>query len=251
MLPSGMIVTFTDFGLEGPYMGQMCGALYREAPAVPVVDLMVDVPAFDIRSAAYLLAAVILPFAAGTVCLAVVDPGVGGERRPVALLADGRWYVGPDNGLFEFVARRAETPPAWWEITWRPECLSASFHGRDLFAPVAARIAAGDTGAQPTWGTPCTPDREPYADWADNWPAVIYIDRYGNCLTGIRWSSLPAQAQICLGDITIPCARTFSDVLPGTVFCYENALGLLEVAINKGNAADILQLYVGSQVSVR
>ena len=232
-------------------MGQMRAALYRDAPAVPVIDLMVDVPAFEVRAAAYLLAAAIKPFAAGIVCLGVVDPGVGGDRRPVVMQADGRWYVGPDNGLFEFVARRAETSSEWWEITWRPAYLSTSFHGRDLFAPVAARIADGDCAAEPTWGRRFAPDHGPFAAWPDDWPAVIYIDRYGNCMTGLRWSNLAEPLQVVIEGITIPCAGTFTDVSPGTAFCYENALGLLEIAVNKGNAANILGLEVGSQVSVR
>ena len=140
-----MIFIFTDFGLEGPYVGQMKAVLACEAPGVPVIDLFADLPAFDAQAAAYLLAAYGGRLPAGGVCLSVIDPGVGGARAPLALSADGRWYVGPDNGLFAIVARRAESLEAW-RITWRPAGLSASFHGRDLFAPVAARLARGEAG---------------------------------------------------------------------------------------------------------
>ncbi|MFQ5765703.1 MAG: SAM-dependent chlorinase/fluorinase, partial [Rhodospirillales bacterium] len=136
-----MIVLFTDFGLDGPYLGQVKAVLYRDAPGIPIVDLFANAPAHDPKRAAYLLAAYAPAFPAGTVFLAVVDPGVGGARAAGVLDADGRWYVGPENGLFALVQRRVEAPPRWWEIRWRPERLSATFHGRDLFAPVAARIA--------------------------------------------------------------------------------------------------------------
>src|SRR5208337_1163814 len=138
-----MIALFTDFGLEGPYTGQMKAALHRMAPGVPVVDLFADAPMGDPKRSAYLLAAYAAWFPEGTVFLSVVDPGVGGERLPVIVEADGRSFVGPGNGLFELVQRRADKSRCL-EITWRPETLSASFHGRDLFAPVTAMIARGD-----------------------------------------------------------------------------------------------------------
>ncbi|MDH3597421.1 MAG: SAM-dependent chlorinase/fluorinase, partial [Rhodospirillales bacterium] len=138
-----MIVLFTDFGLDGPYVGQMKAVLHAEAPGVPLIDLMADAPAFDARAAAYLLAAYAPAFPAGCVFLAVVDPGVGGPRLPLAVEADARWFVGPDNGLLAPTARRAEAARTW-QVTWRPDRLSASFHGRDLFAPVAARLALGE-----------------------------------------------------------------------------------------------------------
>ena len=106
-----MIVLFTDFGAAGPYVGQMRAVLAREAPGVPVIELFNDAPAFDAMSSAYLLAAYVGEFAPGSVFLCVVDPGVGGAREAVALAADGRWYVAPDNGLRAFVARRADRVP--------------------------------------------------------------------------------------------------------------------------------------------
>ena len=252
-----MIVTFTDFGVQGPYLGQMRAAVMDVAPSVPVIDLMSDVPAFDVRAAAYLLPAVMAPFAAGTVCLGVVDPGVGSQRRPVVLKADDRWFVGPDNGLFEIVARRAQCA-SWWEITWRPDVLSSSFHGRDLFAPVAAEIARGlqADGApvlarcdvlQYKDGMP----NDLFEGLSDDLPVVIYIDGYGNCMTGLRWEALDENACVRIGDVTVVRAGTFSEVEIGTPFFYKNALGLLEIAVNQGRADTDLDLSVGSQVSVR
>ena len=142
-----MIALFTDFGLEGPYTGQVKAVLHRMAPGVQVIDLFADAPMGDPKASAYLLAAYAPWFPEGTVFLCVVDPGVGGERPAVVVEADGRVFVGPGGGLFELVRRRADTTRTV-EIVWRPEPLSASFHGRDLFAPVAAMIARGETSAR-------------------------------------------------------------------------------------------------------
>ena len=138
-----MIALFTDFGLSGPYTGQMKAALLQMAPGVPVIDLFADAPTGDPKASAYLLAAYAAWFPEGTVFLCVVDPGVGGDRPAVMIEADRRWYVGPGNGLFELIQRRAQKTQSF-DIAWTPKSLSASFHGRDLFAPVAALLARGD-----------------------------------------------------------------------------------------------------------
>jgi S-adenosyl-L-methionine hydrolase (adenosine-forming) len=183
-----MIVLFTDFGLAGPYTGQMKAVLHRLAPGVPVVDLFADAPSRNAKPASYLLAAYGAWFPPGTVLLAVVDPGVGGARAPLLVEADGRLYVGPDNGLFELVRRRAPAARTL-EIIWRPETLSASFHGRDLFAPVAAMLARGDRPA-------CEPHLGDFGrrpDWPDDLAEIVYIDHYGNALTGLRRCFRPRQ----------------------------------------------------------
>src|SRR5215472_6656404 len=132
-----MIVLFTDFGLQGPYTGQMKAVLHQMAPGVPAIDLFADAPVGNPKASAYLLAAYAEWFAAETVFLCVVDPGVGGTRPPLILEADGRWYVGPGNGLFELVQRRASGARCL-EGGRRPERLSANFHAPDGEAPVAA-----------------------------------------------------------------------------------------------------------------
>ncbi len=237
-----MIVLFTDFGSRGPYVGQMRAVLCREAPGVPVIDLFTDAPAFDPKASAYLLAAYAPEFPAGSVFLCVVDPGVGGDRAPLIVKADGRWYVGPDNGLFAIAARRAATVEAW-EITWRPARLSASFHGRDLFAPVAARLALGEP-------PPGAPRAVPAEAWPDDLSEVIYIDGFGNAMTGLRAATLAENAVLRVAGRRLPRARTFSDVAPGGGFWYDNANGLAEIAVNRGRAADLLDLRVGSAIEV-
>jgi S-adenosyl-L-methionine hydrolase (adenosine-forming) len=240
-----MIALFTDFGLTGPYTGQVKAVLTREAPGVPVVDLFADLPTGDPKSAAYLLAAYAVWFAPPIVLLAVVDPGVGGARRAIVVEADGRFYVGPENGLFEPVLRRAGTAQGW-EIVWRPGSLSASFHGRDLFAPVAAKLALGGIGPAILRETEIS--RMP--DWPDDLPEIAYIDHFGNAMTGIRAAVLPAGSRLAAGSYVLDRARTFSDFAPGSAFWYENANGLAEIAVNGGRAGDVLGLKIGSPVTV-
>lgn len=240
-----MIVLFTDFGLEGPYTGQVKAVLYQTAPAVPVIELFADAPAGRPKHAAYLLAAYGVWFPPGTVFLAVIDPGVGGARSPVIVEAGGRWYVGPDNGLFELVVRRAESPRIW-EILWRPQTLSASFHGRDLFAPIAGQVARGEHPAH----QPRAPEIGRRADWPDDLPEIVYVDKYGNAMTGLRGDLLPREVRLAVSGRVLKHARTFSDVPAGEAFWYENSNGLAEIAVNAGRAADVLQLVIGSPVSV-
>ncbi len=237
-----MIVLFTDFGVEGPYVGQMKAVLAREAPAVPVIDLFADAPRCNPKASAYLLAAYTAEFPAGSVFLCVVDPGVGGDRLPVVLEADGQIFVGPGNGLFEIVTRRA-SQSCLFEITWRPERLSASFHGRDLFAPVAARIARGEP-------PPGKSHEARRLDWPDDLPEIVYVDNFGNAITGLRASAVPADARLEVNGRMLSHRRTFSDVTEGEAFWYQNANGLAEVAVNRGRADQALEISVGTAVRV-
>lgn len=240
-----MIVLFTDFGLEGPYVGQMKAVLHQQAPGAAVIDLFADVPPFDVQGAAYLLAAYAKDFPEETVFLCVVDPGVGGDRRAAVVHADGRWYVGPDNGLFNVVAQRAQALE-WWDINWRPSRLSASFHGRDLFAPVAARLACGEKFL----GDKQIPESRLFRDWPEDLARIVYIDRFGNAMTGIRVSTLGSATVFELNGQRLQRVRTFSDVPPGTGFWYENSNGLAEIAVNQGRADQRLQAKVGDPVVI-
>lgn len=239
-----MIVLFTDFGPGDPYVGQVHAVLLRDSPGVPIVDLCHAVPNFDIQAAAYLLPAYANEFPEGSVFLCVIDPGVGTQRRPVMLEADGRWYVGPDNGLFHIVARRAKRVCPF-SITWRPAHLAPSFHGRDLFAPVAAMLARGE---QP----PCerTELSEPSGQWPDDLARIVYIDHYGNAISGLRASSLSEESTIAVGRHRLKCARVFAEVPPGQGFWYRNANGLVEIAVNQGSAQRVLELAVGDRIEI-
>jgi S-adenosylmethionine hydrolase len=240
-----MIVLFTDFGLAGPYSGQVEAVLRQTAPGVPVIQLFADAPAGQPKPSSYLLAAYAAWFPAGTVLLCVVDPGVGSARRGLIVEAEGRLYVGPDNGLFELVLRRAASPRSW-EITWRPPALSATFHGRDLFAPVAGMLARGDPPA--AMAERATPGG--YPDWPDDLPQIVYIDHYGNALTGLRGECLPLTARLAAGGRAIAHAHSFAAVPRGQGFWYINSNGLVEVAVNTGRADRALGLAVGSRIEI-
>jgi len=240
-----LIVLFTDFGLEGPYIGQVKTVLHGTAPGVPVIDLFSDLPAGKPQPAAYLLAAYGPWFPPGTVILAVVDPGVGGPRAAVVVEADGRWHVGPDNGLFELVARRAGRAGSW-QIPRPKEAISATFHGRDLFAPVAGQLARGDSPA----GRLRPEDVLRRPDWPDDLPEIAYIDRFGNAMTGLRAALLPDHARLAVAGQVLARRRTFSDAAAGEAFWYENSNGLAEIAVNAGRAEVALDLVIGTPVTI-
>lgn len=240
-----MIVLFTDFGLEGPYTGQVEAVLNRDAPGIPVIRLFADVPAGQPKPAAYLLAAYAGWFPPGTVLLCVVDPEVGSERRALIVEAAGKLYVGPDNGLFELVMRRSIDPTAL-EITWRPPSLSASFHGRDLFAPIAARLARGEPASVVTQFAAAIR----FPEWPDDLVEIVYIDHYGNAITGLRGACLPEHARLRAGGETLAHAHSFPAVPRGTAFWYVNSNGLVEIAVNGGRADRALGLMIGSEVPV-
>ena len=239
-----MIAIFTDFGITGPYTGQVKAVLQREAPGVPVVELMSDAPPFAPRAAAYLLSALVAPFPEETVFLAVVDPGVGDpNREPLLVRVLNRWFIGPGNGLFEIVCRR--DPCTCWRIDWQPAELSDTFHGRDMFAPVAARVARGD-GIEMT-----KIDFVPDPSFPDDLAEVIYIDGFGNAMTGLRGQTVDRDLRLTVNDHRdIRWARTFSEVPVGQVFWHVNAHGLVEISINQGDASARLGLTIGSIVDI-
>ncbi len=234
------IYLLTDFGVNDFYVGQLRCVLLQHAPAVPVIDLLHQVPHYNALAGAHLLSALAAHLPAASVVLAVVDPGVGGTRDAVVLMADGKHYVGPDNGLLSVLAARAHSVRIW-RIRWRPEAYSTSFHGRDIFAPVAAWIA-----------TKTLPSRalEPISRLAVQFEnaelgKIIYIDHYGNAISGIRSEGLPHEVRFLCGAVDMGYARTFADAEEGAAFWYENSLGLVELAANCANAAQFFGFSVG------
>lgn len=234
------IVLFTDFGAEGPYIGQMQAVL--SDAGVPVVDLLSNAPAFDPVRSGYLLAALSRHMPEGTLFITVVDPGVGGERRPLILRTAQHWYVGPDNGVLAQVAKgerfSAQT------IDWIPQRLSASFHGRDLFSPVAVMLCQDEEVS----GQALTPSELVGMDSADDLPEIIYIDPFGNGFTGIRAHSLEREAVLSLCGVQVSYARTFCEAPSGTPFWYQNSCGLVEIAVSQGRAEEVLGLRIGDEV---
>jgi S-adenosylmethionine hydrolase len=178
------------------------------------------------------------------VFLAVVDPGVGTPRDAVVAMASGRWFVGPDNGLLSVVAaRHADT--RLWRITWQPEGLSATFHGRDLFALIAADIARGEFPADKLSAV----DKLTVEFDAGDLARVIFVDHYGNAWTGVR--SVPQDARVSAAGRLFKHSESFGFVGKGEGFWFNNSIGLLELAVNRGSAAATFGLKVGDPVQVQ
>ncbi len=238
-----MIILFTDFGIGSPYQAQLHSALHQAGCQQPIIDLHADLACYQIRPAAYLLAAYVQHFPPGSIFVCVVDPGVGSRRRPLVLNCADRWFVGPDNGLFDVLPQHFDDV-RYWDITWQPETLSNTFHGRDLFAPTAARLSLGDFSGLDVLPIPSQTRSIP----ADVW-SIIYIDHYGNLYTGVRLQHISSQGMLELHGQTLSQARTYSEVPEKTPFFYQNSIGLLEIAVNQGHAAHFFNAQIGDEVS--
>lgn len=235
-----LIFLFTDFGLAGPYVGQMTAAILERNPHGAVVNLMHDAPAMQPDLAAYLLPACCDALPMGSIVVAVVDPGVGGERAALIVETRVLTVVGPDNGLLSRLPGITRVRVAGW----RPAAISASFHGRDLFAPVAAMLAAGER--------PATTEIEQGdmvgADWPGEVARVVYIDAFGNLMIGVAAKNLRKNKHIRVSHHVIGHAETFCRARPGGLFWYRNSLGLVEIAVNGGSAAAVLALALGDKI---
>ena len=201
-------------------------------------------PDYNPHAGAHLLAAFAAGFQPGSVFLAVVDPGVGTPRDAVVAAAGGRWYVGPDNGLLSLVAAR-NTDTRLWRITWQPEELSPTFHGRDVFAVIAAEIARGEFPQ-----ARLTPIDTLQVEFdAGELPRVIYIDHFGNAWVGVR--NVPKDVRVSAAGVLFKHSESFGFVGKGEGFWFNNSVGLLELAVNRGNAATTYGLKVGDPVQVQ
>lgn len=237
------LVLFTDFGSRDLYVGQVKARLYHLAQAVQQIDLFHDAPGFNVKASAHLLAALASGFPPGNVFLAVVDPGVGSARDAVVVLADGNWLVGPDNGLVSVHAGRAKSAKSW-RIDWRPPELSKSFHGRDLFAQIAAEIARGEFPTKKL-----SPIDRLGVDFGDgDLSEIIWIDHYGNAMTGLTRAR--REAKLSVAGKPLAYAEVFASAPTGAPFWYCNSLDLVEIAVNQGSAARLLGLAIGDPVSV-
>ena len=261
-----ILALLTDFGTRDHYVGAMKGAILSVAPDAHIVDILHDVPPHDVEAGAFALAAACPAFPEGTAFVAVVDPGVGSRRRGLAAAAGGHVFVGPDNGVLSLAL--AEDPAARVRALaeprfWRPR-VSATFHGRDVFGPVAAHLASGvpldDVGPAVTdpvrLAVPAV-----RADGPDEWDAsVVHVDTFGNLVTNVDERALfdmvrsvgdRADVVVVLNGAVIPLATTYSDVADGEPCALLGSAGRLEVAMNRGNAARSLGAGRGDRLRVR
>jgi len=240
-----LITLTTDFGTGSPYVAAMKARLLAGCPGASLVDVSHSVASFDVRAGAFVLWAGTRDFPPGSVHLAVVDPGVGGPRRPLAIQVKGSWYVGPDNGLFGMVLDEAEEEEAAAATVVahelrRPPGASATFEGRDVFAPAAAALAAGapvmDLGI-PLEGAPARLPVRP--------PSVLWVDSFGNLVTSLR---PPVRGVRVAGREVRAVARTYSEAPSGQPFFYVGSMGLIEVGMREASAAHLLGAGPGAPV---
>lgn len=234
------VFLFTDFGYAGPYVGQMTAAILAVSPEATIINLMHDAPPMRPDLAAYLLAACCRTLPVGAIVVAVVDPGVGGERDALLVEAQGLTLIGPDNGLLS----RVPGIDTVRRIDWRPEVLSSSFHGRDLFAPVAAMTVR----TEQVPGAALAAEHMIGSDWPDELPKLLYIDAFGNLMSGITGGKASKNSVVHISGREVPYAETFCRVPQGQLFWYVNSLGLVEIAANGGSAATMLPLALGDRI---
>ncbi|MGE0871783.1 MAG: S-adenosyl-l-methionine hydroxide adenosyltransferase family protein [Kofleriaceae bacterium] len=234
-----IITLTTDFGMRDGYVGAMKGVLERQVDRVRIVDIAHDIPPGDIAHAAWVIATAAKEFPDETVHLVVVDPGVGGDRQAVAVRASSSWFVGPDNGVFDHVLG---TRRAGWALS-RPRLdaaigamrspFSATFHGRDLFAPAAAWLANGKDIKQLAELTELRGSL-PWGPRASRQGRIVHVDRFGNVITDLPRSE--AGSAVTVAGHTLPLATTYSDVEPGQLLAYIGSSETVEIAVRDGRA---------------
>lgn len=262
----GVVALLTDFGSVDPYVAAMKGVILCTCPRVTIVDITHEVPSFDVTYGALSLLFTYKYFPPGTVFVGVVDPGVGSSRRPLALVSKNYYFVGPDNGLL--VPAAADDGIEYAVVLDREEFFrkptSASFHGRDIFSPIAARIACGEPvenlGSRVDIATLATPGinlgHRVVGGCVEL--SAIYIDRFGNIVLSDRFENIkrtlnlePRSSVKVLtkgGSATAIVERVFSLAPPGTLVLYENSFGYAELAVNRGSAERFLQVCRGDKV---
>ncbi|MBI4540712.1 MAG: SAM-dependent chlorinase/fluorinase [Gemmatimonadetes bacterium] len=250
------VTLLTDFGTRDGYVAAMKGVIASIAPGVPIDDVSHDIPPGDIPSAAWALSRYWSRYPAGTVHLVVVDPGVGTERRALGALLDGRLLVAPDNGVATLALERASR---WTAVSVQNENYvgpdrSATFHGRDIFAPAVAHLARGVP-----LGELGPPLAEP-ARYA--FPAVIRqggeargevvaIDRFGNAVTNVPGDWLGREARVHVGRAVLEVRGTYGEAASGEALALVNSDGLVEITVRDGAAAERLRIRRGSRIRVR
>ncbi|MBI4239244.1 MAG: SAM-dependent chlorinase/fluorinase [Deltaproteobacteria bacterium] len=254
-----IITLTTDFGTRDGYVGAMKGVVLSIAPHAHLHDLAHQLPAHDVTHAAFVLAEAARYFPANTIHVAVVDPGVGSARLPICVCCKEQWYVGPDNGLFTLCL--GDDPWIGYQLTnpaYFRHAVSPTFHGRDLFAPIAAHVANGVDPQQ--FGPPLAtltqlplPTTQRTGD--ELCGEVIYLDHFGNAVTNIRTTDLSVTGnmlRIQVGEVVIDgLARTYEDRPPLAPLAVIGSHHLLEIAVREGSAARQLQLRRGTPVQVR
>lgn len=258
--PSGVMTITTDFGHRGPFVGTMKGVILSRVPSTQIIDLTHEVYVHWPAEAGFWLRRAYCYFPRGTVHLAVVDPGVGTARDMLLVLADGHAFIAPDNGLLGEVIENLDG--AVLRLQGRAvdnlklDNVSATFHGRDVFAPIAAALVAGD--ASPADLGELTEDYipsivEPPERRGSQWIGIVITsDNFGNLITNIESQALDGMRNpvVSVGGREIAVARTYGEVTPGNFLALVNSFGVVEIACAEGSAAHELGIARGAPVSL-
>ncbi|MEG3435883.1 SAM-dependent chlorinase/fluorinase [Pannus brasiliensis CCIBt3594] len=260
MLDRPIVTLLTDFGLQDGYAGVMKGVIASIAPHARAIDITHQIPPQNLIAARFCLMSSYAYFPRGTIHLAVVDPGVGSQQRGVAIRFAEGYLVGPDNGLFSGVLSLSEaisavslTNPEYWRVP----SPSSTFHGRDIFAPIAGHLADGVP--LEVLGDSIDPDSlvrlpiEPLEIHGDRvLGSIQYIDIFGNLITDIPSVVVTGKNwSIEFPERTIPARSTYSDVPEGAIVPLIGSHGYLEISVNRGNAREALQLDWGDRIAVK
>lgn len=240
------IITFlSDFGTRDWFVAAVKGEMLKIAPDASIIDITHDVAPCDVRAAAFLLSAVFKNFPSGTVHLAVVDPGVGGERKPLIIESEGYYFVGPDNGIFSYVLDRDAKA---YEIHVGSR-VSATFHARDIFGPAAARLAAAtavSSIARATSAVVRIARPEVMEEHGTLRGTILHIDRFGNCITNIP--NAREIERMLAGGQTICVKENYGAAQAGRLVCVKGSIGYYEIAGYQSRADEQLKVRAGAEV---
>jgi len=259
-MPKRLITLTTDFGTSDHFAGVMKGVISGIAPTAQIVDITHEVQAFEVPDGAFTIAQTYRYFPKKTIHVVVVDPGVGSTRRPILAEMAGQFFVAPDNGVLSMIFSRE--PAKVRHITnerYFRKPVSRTFHGRDVFAPVAAHLAKGVLPAK--FGKPIDDHlrlsfEKPTRTGKRNWTgAILKVDRFGNLITNLHIDDFPDIRTRAFGlnvglQIVTRLALTFTECAPGELFVLEGSSGYLEVATNQGSAAKSLGCGAGSPIEL-
>ena len=261
------IALFTDFGWDDPYVAQLKGVILTLNPNARLLDLMHSVSPFNVTEGSYLLDQCAAEFPPGTIFVAVVDPGVGSDRAPVLIeTGQGKYFVGPDNGLFSQVIEH-ETLTRAWKLDkpqfFRSGEISRTFHGRDIFGPIAAHLAAGtdpDRLGSLVKTVELLPDKEAVLSGNQIFAEVLHIDRYGNVILNLPSGTDLASrlkegnlVRISVGreSFSAPLVKTYTEVEKGRLLLLYGSGGLLEISMNQGSAAGRMKVEAGASIYLK
>jgi S-adenosylmethionine hydrolase len=243
------ITLLSDFGTADGYVGEMKGVLISDAPGVTVVDITHDIPPHDTELGRLALARYWRRFPRGTVHLAIVDPGVGSARAALAVSSEGRLLLGPDNGILSPALLMADARAVQLRV---PAHASATFHGRDIFAPAAAQLARGvdlDALGEPVDDPVIHRTPEPHrAASGELVGEIIAVDRFGNGITNLVGRR---GGELRVGMRAVPFRRTYADLEVGEAGAVVGSTGLIEIVVREGRASDLLALTRGTPVTLR